>query len=448
MKKQNVAYLRVSTEAQTEKYGLDVQRQKIVEYCEKEKITIDKWYVDGGYSGSKLDRPEIQRLLADAEHGEISKVFVYKLDRLSRDTVDTLNLLNKTLPKYGVQIISMTEDIRTERPMDKIMVTLNAAMNQYEREIIYMRTRAGMKRRVEKGLWPGGGNVPFGYYYDRNDGIIHIKEDEAKIVKEAFGLYIDGYSCEKISKLLGFKGARIVMQILKRKSNIGLIEYKGNEYKGLHEPIIDEQTFYRAQECMKRRHTNSHVANDHILTGLCYCGRCGARMRYQKWGPDYHKIVCYSQYRNWNEYMIKDPNCDNEKVRADIIESEVENCFKRFSINVEDQEKNESKMGFIESSIQKCNSKIKKLYSLYAENDSGNLLEVIQEEEKRLKELKKELEGEIKKESKVNENRIEKIRKMADIWDDLSNQEKNKILKLCVDKVVIDGGDIEVYFKI
>ena len=322
MRKQNVAYLRVSTEAQTEKYGLDMQKQKILEYCEKKGVKIDKWYVDGGYSGSKLDRPDIQQLLDDSERGLISCVYIYKLDRMSRDVIDTLNLLYRVLPKYGVQVVSMTEDLKFENPMDKVMIGVNAIMGQYEREVIYMRTRAGMKERVKKGLWMGGGRTPYGYYYDRNDGILHPKEDEAEVVRKAYRLYIDGYSCERISKMLGFKGERIVIQILKRKSNIGIIEYKGEEYKGLHEPIVDEHTFYQAQECMKKRHTNSHVTNDNILTGLCYCGVCGARMRYQKWGK-YHKLICYSQQAS-KIYMIKDSNCDNAKARAEEIEAEVE----------------------------------------------------------------------------------------------------------------------------
>lgn len=447
MRKQNVAYLRVSTEAQTEKYGLDMQKQKIMDYCDKEGVVIDKWYIDGGYSGSKLDRPKITELLDDSEKGLIAKVFIYKLDRMSRDVIDTLNLLYRFLPKYGVQVISMTEDLKFENPMDKVMIGVNAIMGQYEREVIYMRTRAGMKERVKKGLWMGGGRTPYGYYYDRNDGILHPKEEEAEVVRKAYRLYIDGYSCEKISKMLGFKGERIVIQILKRKSNIGIIEYRGEEYKGLHEPIVDESTFYQAQECMKKRHTNSHVTNDNILTGLCYCGVCGARMRYQKWGK-YHKLVCYSQYKHGKEYMIKDPNCNNAKVRADEIEAEVEGCFKGFAIKVEEGQKIESKAAIIEDAIKKSNSKIKKYYSLYADNESDNLLELIQEEEKRVSELKVELQSERSSEKSVSQDRIEEINKAADLWDMFDGQEKNKILKKCIDRVVITGKDVEVYFTI
>ena len=181
MSKLQVAYLRVSTETQTEKYGLDMQKQKIMDYCEKHGITIDKWYIDGGYSGSKLDRPEIQELLEHAKSGIIDTVYIYKLDRMSRDVIDTLTLFYKTLPGYGVKVVSMTEELRTENPMDRMMLTMNAAMNQYEREVIRMRMSSGMVERVKNGFWPGGGNVPVGYYYDRNDGILHIDNKKADI---------------------------------------------------------------------------------------------------------------------------------------------------------------------------------------------------------------------------------------------------------------------------
>lgn len=444
MSKQNVAYLRVSTEAQTEKYGLDMQRQKILDHCARERITIDKWYVDGGYSGSRLDRPEMQRLLLDAEQGEIGRIFVYKLDRLSRDTVDTLNLLNKTFPKYGIQLISMTEEIRTENPMDEVMNTMNAAMNQYERKIIRLRMQAGMLERVKKGLWMGGGRVPWGYYYDRNDGILHPDPEQAEMVRRAYDMYIDGYSCDSISKILGFKGERIVIQILKRKSNIGLIEYKGEIYKGLHEPIVDEKIFYRVQELMEKRSTNSYINHDNLLTGLCWCGYCGARMRYQKWGK-YHKIICYSQQRS-KEYMVRDPNCPNRKAVAQEIEDEVVDCFKRFSINIEEGHREKSNAEDIENAIKKANTKIKKYYSLYAENDSENLLDLIREEEDRVKELKKKLLDEKEKERNLNSDKVDRIKRIGDVWSELSVSEKNQALKTCVEKVIITRNDLEIQF--
>lgn len=449
MQKMNVAYLRVSTETQTEKYGLDVQRQKIIDYCERNGVIIDKWYVDGGYSGSKLDRPEMQKLLDDSENNLIKNVYIYKLDRLSRDTADTLELMYRILPKYGVKVVSMTEEIRTDNPMDKVMLTMNAAMNQYEREVIRMRMSAGMLERIKKGYWMGGGRIPWGYYYDRNDGILHVNEEQAEMVRNAYKLYLKGYSCANISIMLGFKGERIVSQILKRKSNIGLIEYKGKVYKGLHEPIIDEKTFYETQELMKRRSTNSHVANDNLLTGLCYCGVCGARMRYQKWGS-YHKLVCYSQdKKNGKEYMRKSDNCTNTKPNALPVEKEIEECFKLFAIKLEKKEESkDDNAEMIKKSIKTANAKIKKMYDVYFNNQSERLLEMIEEEEAKISNLETELKSAIfSAKRQFSEDKAENIRSMSDIWSSLDKKEKNKLLKECIEKVVITNGDVEVYFR-
>ena len=158
-------------------------------------------------------------------------------------------------------------------------------------------------------------------------------------------------------------------------------------------------------------------------------------------------MVCYSQQKS-KEYLIKDPNCNNAKVRSDEIETEVEDCFKRFAINVEETQKSESKTAIIEDAIKKSNAKIKKYYSLYAENESDNLLELIQEEEKRVSELKVELQSEIAFEKSVDAGRIEEIKRVSDVWDKLNSQEKNKVLKKSVDKIIITGEDVEVYFSI
>ena len=120
MKKLNVGYMRVSTEAQTEKYGLDVQEDKIKELAKKRGVKIARWYVDGGYSGSNIQRPNIQKLLEDAEAGEIQAVYIYKLDRMSRDVVDTLTLVSKLLPKYNVEVSAASEVEMPQRSCTKV----------------------------------------------------------------------------------------------------------------------------------------------------------------------------------------------------------------------------------------------------------------------------------------------------------------------------------------
>lgn len=447
MKKMNVGYLRVSTESQTEKYGLDLQKNKIIERAEKEGDKIDKWYIDGGYSGSTLDRPDIQRLLDDSKNGYIEKVYIYKLDRVSRDTIDTLVILYRTLPEYNVKIVSATEELSLDTPMDKMKIGIDALMGQYEREIISMRTKAGMLERVKSGLWMGGGRIPFGYYYDRNDGILHPKEDEAEKVRTMYRLYNDGYSCQKISDMLGMKGERIVIQILKRKSNIGYIEYKGNTYKGKHKAIVDEETFYKTQRFMEKRSNNSYIGNKFMLSGLCFCGKCGARMRYKKWSSR-HVLECYSRDSH-KEYMVKDPNCDNQRPDVKDVEKEVSDCFRRFAVNITDNlEKEISEKELIEKEMKSTVDKLKKLYELYATNESETLLEVIGKSEKRVKELRRELNKEMRKESLTAPERVEKIKRMSDVWDKLSAKEQNKVLKECIDKIVITDENIDIYFNL
>lgn len=97
------------------------------------------------------------------------------------------------------------------------MLTMNAAMNQYEREITGLRMSSGMVERVKNGFWPGGGNVPVGYYYDRNDGILHIDNKKADMVRVHLDFILMVIRVSELLDILGFSCERIVVNILKRK---------------------------------------------------------------------------------------------------------------------------------------------------------------------------------------------------------------------------------------
>lgn len=92
-----VAYIRVSTERQAEEgYGLESQKRDIDEYCRKHQLIIKEYYVDAGLSGMEMSkRVELQRLISDM--AKIDVIVVYKLDRLARDTVDALYMIEKSL---------------------------------------------------------------------------------------------------------------------------------------------------------------------------------------------------------------------------------------------------------------------------------------------------------------------------------------------------------------
>ena len=445
MSKKVVAYLRVSTDAQTEKYGLDLQKSAIVQKANTDNVCIAEWYVDGGYSGSTLERPDMQRLITDVKADKISKIYVFKLDRLSRDTIDTLTLLNRVFPQHNAKVVSVNENIGTETPDDRFMLGIHAEFAEHERAVFFQRTRAGRAERAKKGLWVGGATVPYGYYYDRNDGTLHPVPEQAEKVRKVFDMYISGESCAKICAKLGLSTERLVRNIVARRAYTGKVKHLAEYYDGLHEPLISEETFEKAQQEIARRTRRGFVSDGNLLTGICYCGKCGSRMRYQSWVAGNHKLVCYAKYQSSKPCLKRAPHCD-EVVWASLVEQEVERAFKEFAVAAIDSYKKESDESFLLAEIKRAKKKLQNLYSLYGDAPNDSLLEVIERETRRIKMLQGELEVERTRARKPNKRR--ELSYVSDVWDELTVQEKNHALKMCVDKVVITDDDVNIYFEL
>lgn len=169
-------------------------------------------------------------------------------------------------------------------------------------------------------------------------------------------------------------------------------------------------------------------------------------MKYKKWAQRYI-MECYSR-DGGKPYMIRDSKCDNRRMNVEIIEQEVSDCFRRFIVNAKASEKKESRKAVTEKEIKKTTDKLKKLYNLYVDSESETLLSIIQQEEKKRKLLEKELEETIREESSDTNVKIEEIKRISNIWDDLTTKEQNKILKECVEKIVITDGNIDIHFRI
>lgn len=290
-------YVRVSTDAQAEQgYSIPDQTAKLQAFCTVKGWENAKFYTDPGFSGSNLNRPAMQEMISDAMEGKLKAVVVFKLDRLSRSQKDTLYLIEDVFLPNEVDFVSISEALDTTTPYGRAMIGILSVFAQLERENIYMRTRIGMMGRVSAGYWRGGGKVPFGYDYDKESKSL-IPNADAQKVPQAYDLYIKGYSCQKIADMLGLSCEQLVRNILTKRTYCGYINYKGKDYKGFHEPLIDEERFMLVAAEMERRgKENLAVCGNnkyYLLTGLVFCGDCGARMRYMKWGK-YLRIVCYS----------------------------------------------------------------------------------------------------------------------------------------------------------
>lgn len=452
MPKQKIVaiYIRVSTDAQTEGYSIDAQKEQLAAYCISKRLKNYEFYIDGGWSGSNLERPEIQRLIKDAKEEKISHCIVYKLDRLSRSQKDTLYFIEDVLNVHNVDFVSLTESLDTSTPMGRLMIGILSAFAQLERENISIRTRMGMKERVKDGYWMGGGRIPFGYDYDKEQGIL-VPNKDAEKVRQIYDLYIQGYSPQNISNMLGLRYDRLVVQILKRKSNYGIIEYNGEEYQGRHEPIISKEIYDIAMNEMCKR-SKRIATSEYLLTGLVYCGKCGAKMRYQKWGKKGHKLVCYSQQSS-KPYLVKDPNCKQEKLWADDVENEV----LRILFMLKDKVNSDSNEALEASPIDALNNqreeierRIRRLYNLYSESEDDILLGTINENKKKLNSLKKQIEAEITHNNiALNRDKMKiTIMTLEETWEYMTHHKKQTIVRNVVDKVTITDNNIRIKLNI
>jgi len=453
MKKTKAAvYIRVSTDAQREEgYSIDAQKEMLTAYCVSKGIRDYDFYIDGGFTGSNIERPELGRLIGDIKNGIVNSVLVYKLDRLSRSQKDTLYLIEDVFNPHGVDFVSLNESMDTSTPLGRLMLGILSAFAQLERENIRERTRMGMKERVKSGLWMGGGRVPFGYDYDKEQGIL-VPNKDAETVRKIYDLYLEGYSCSKIAQMVGLKYEKLALQILTRKSNAGFINYNGEEYIGKHEPIISLETYQKAMDYMLSRSVTRPSDSNYLLTGLLYCGKCGAKLRYQKWGKYDCKLVCYSQDKN-KPHLIKDPNCNNERHWAAEIENAVIQDLFAFSLRqkktINVKEASQSVVELLNKQYDEISKRIKRLYGIYSGGSDEILLETINEYQKQLTDI----QGQIRIEQERNSvgGRMKNIHKtlstLKETWEYMTRQEQKNIVRNCVNKIVLTDKQAEIFYK-
>lgn len=445
-------YIRVSTDAQYEEgYSVDAQKQKLEQYCKLKDITDYRFYIDGGWSGSNIERPEMKRMIDSIRSKQVSAVVVYKLDRLSRSQKDTVFLLEDVFIPNGCNFISLNENFDTTTPYGKAMIGILSVFAQLERENIRERTRMGMQERVKSGLWMGGGRVPFGYDYDPGKDVL-VPNEHAKDVKQIYDLYLQGYSTTQLSEMFDVSEDKQITDILTRVTYLGKIRFRGETYDAKHEAIIDRELWDRVQREHERRSTKKAVPASYLLTGLLYCGRCGAKMRYQKWGKDKVKIYCYSQQSS-KKYLIKDSSCDNDKVDAELVEKAVtEDLFRRTDSIVPGSDITPVSASALKILKQRYNDaamKLKRLYNLYAGSGDEVLLETIEDIKSELESVSRQIADEEKNHSIASDitERLNSVVNLRKQWNMLSMKERQQAVAVCISRIVIDGTDIDIHYR-
>src|SRR5262245_46583489 len=145
-------------------------------------------YVAGGYTGSNLERPALQRLLADIRVGKIDCVLTHRVDRLSRSLLDFARLM-ETFEEHRTAFVSVTQHFHSGTSMGRLVLNVLLSFAQFERELIAERTRDKMAAARRKGKW-GGGLPVLGYEVDVSNKKLVINEEEAVRVRAIFALYL------------------------------------------------------------------------------------------------------------------------------------------------------------------------------------------------------------------------------------------------------------------
>lgn len=311
--KRAAIYARVSTVEQADEgYSIDAQLKILRQVCEEKGFELVEEFVDRGISGKDVvNRPGLQAMLQAVEERRLDIVLVWKMNRLSRKITDMLNIVD-SLKLRNVEFYSHTDNIDTNTPQGSFQFHIMAAVSEFERKNIAENVKMGMIERAQSGRWNGG--VVYGYdiikvrdtMRKRGDTVLEINPDEAEVVRRIFTLYNLGDGYKTIANLLNREGYKTkhkrehsingIKTILTNPLYAGYIRYNVRQewatkrrnninpdpvlVKGIHEPIIDEETWQKTQELLKgRSYTPNRVhSGSYLLTGIMKCPQCGAGM--------------------------------------------------------------------------------------------------------------------------------------------------------------------------
>ncbi len=286
--KRAVVYTRVSSKEQFDKnLSLDWQRKTIEEFAGRNGFDILNFF-GGTYESAKTDgRKEFQSMLEyiRKQKGKISHILVYLLDRFSRTGGGAIKLAQDLREKYGVTIVAVTQPIDTSNPGGVFQQNMQFLFSQYDNELRKQRAVAGIKEKLERGIWCM--KPPMGYDIIRSNGERKIVVNkEGKLLRKAFEWKLQGMKNEEILAQLKAKGLNIYKQKLSMTfSNpfyCGLIANKmlnGRLIDGQHEKLVSKEVFLKVNNIRAAANKYGVAHQKEIaqipLKVFMHCPHCG-----------------------------------------------------------------------------------------------------------------------------------------------------------------------------
>lgn len=464
-------YIRVSTDEQAnEGFSIEAQKRRLLAYAASQDWDVSEVYIDDGWSAKDLKRPEMQRMMLDAQNRLFEVVLVYKLDRMTRSSIDCDHLL-KLFESNGVKFQSCTESFETRTATGRLFIRLVADIAQWERENTAERVRMGMEQMVTEGRRPGG-PVPFGYEKDA----VTIIPEEASILRLLRSYYIAGDGLKVIAIKLnemgllrrGNKwGAFTVWYALDNPYYAGKIRYGAKKPNGKYQSrkkegvddfiladsnqhkIFTWEEYEEHRALMISRSFGVNTKNrDYWFAGVLLCGKCGGKMCGQ----------CHQNKRNDGSYnKVTSYICSNRQdgkgCKMPMFRQElVENLFLEWIDNINlDQNQldevaatieissSEEERGLLNRELVKVKERRKKWQRMYADD-------LIEEEELRTHNAdEREKEQTIldqlsklpnpKQFSTTEPNKL--VFEIPDVWPLLDDKDKKDLVQELFQEIVV-----------
>ncbi|CAB4584453.1 unannotated protein [freshwater metagenome] len=322
-------YTRISTDEVNQPYSLQAQAQMLGKYIESQPGMVHVASYTDQKSGATLNRPDLQRMLADAAAGAFDVVIVYRLDRLAR-SLKLVHEIFEQLQHAEVGLRSATEPFDTVSAGGRMMMNILATFAQFERDVLIDRITAGLRAKASRGEWAAG-QAPYGYRISEGKVLV-IEETEAAVVRRIFRMIDEErLGSVEIAKALNESGVRTltgqpwsfkrVLDVLRRPTYAGWIVHQDDAYPGKHEAIIDQETFDRVQSILDERAdpAKRQAASDYVLTGLLTCATCNrayvGAAGHGRNGVKYRYYVCTG--RNEKGTIA----CASKRLSADAVET-------------------------------------------------------------------------------------------------------------------------------
>ena len=272
--------------------SLDAQREACAAYILSQAsegwTALPDIYDDGGLSGGTLERPALQRLLADVAGGRIDIIVVYKVDRLTRSLLDFAKLV-EAFDKAGTSFVSITQSFNTTTSMGRLTLNMLLSFAQFEREVTAERIRDKIAASKAKGMWMGG-TPPLGYA--PNGRTLSIIADQAKLVRDIYRRYLAIGNVRLVAGQLHLERIRTpvrhtttgrdyggcmftrgqIYAILKNPIYVGDIPHKEKCFPGQHDAIIERDHWDQVQSMLadhlQGTRRSTPVASESLLAGL------------------------------------------------------------------------------------------------------------------------------------------------------------------------------------